>query len=165
MRLHSSASVRLCLRLCASMCVWVCVSAHRKWNVRTSRRKKSLRPGVSFVQGLSGCTIFCVGGLHSWWLQWHTGDGNVISCTHTCIVEGRTPSILLALSIQQYSKHFMSAKISCPTVVGTYIQQRICEFDADWHQPTCKSKKRVYRCWYKEACWTAGSTSCVLSDY
>ena len=51
MRLRSSASVRLRLRLRA------CICAQKIKRLDTSRRKKSLHPDASIVQGLSGCTI------------------------------------------------------------------------------------------------------------
>ena len=81
MRLHSSMCV--CLRLRAS------ASAHRKLNVWTRLdTKKFLRPDVSFVQGLSGCTI----GLY-FFIQKNV-HGSYIDCLSNYRLRACGPNVL-----------------------------------------------------------------------
>ena len=59
MQLKNFASVYVRLRacICVRSFVSACVCAQKIKRLDTSRRKKPLCPDVSFVQGLSGCTI------------------------------------------------------------------------------------------------------------
>ena len=59
MRLRSSACMRLHLRAFAYVRIHLhaCICAQKIKCLDASRRKKSLRPDTSFVQGLLGCTI------------------------------------------------------------------------------------------------------------
>ena len=58
-----NAAEKFCMRLCSSACMGlrlrasVCVCAQKIKRPDVSRCKKFLRPDVSFVQGLSRCTI------------------------------------------------------------------------------------------------------------
>ena len=58
--LRSSACVhlRLCASVCVCVCPCVCVCGQKSKHPDVSGQKKSLHPDASFVQGLSGYTIW-----------------------------------------------------------------------------------------------------------